>query len=143
MSDIYERINKLSLEQEEIIKLKSYLVGSQEIREQLLLALASCKSEKEEKGVLQNLFHNICDPTTNPVKHTREIDDELYFSVTSMLSKKPDFFIYREDLLDYIKRPFISAIDIFQMSYDRYFKSELPQEILNNFFVSSCNASMR
>ena len=60
-----------------------------------------------------------------------------------MLSKKPDFFIYREDLLNYIMRPFTSAIDIFQMSYDRYFQSELPQEILNNFFVSSCNASMR
>ncbi|CAG8636365.1 9665_t:CDS:2, partial [Funneliformis caledonium] len=72
--------------------------------------------------------------TTNPVKHTREIDDELYFSVTSMLCKKPDSFINREDLLDYIKRPFISAIDIFQLSYDRYFQSELPQEILNNFF---------
>jgi len=58
MSDIYERINKLSLEQEEIIKIKSYLVRSKEIREQLLLALASCKSEEEEKGVIWNLLHS-------------------------------------------------------------------------------------
>jgi hypothetical protein len=43
MSNIYKKINKLSLEKEEIIKLKSYLVESQEIREQLLLELKKKK----------------------------------------------------------------------------------------------------
>ncbi|PKY53291.1 hypothetical protein RhiirA4_425906 [Rhizophagus irregularis] len=59
MSDIYKKINELNLEKEEIIKLKSYLVGSQELREQLNLALASCESKEEENGILQNFFHNI------------------------------------------------------------------------------------
>ncbi|RIA87921.1 hypothetical protein C1645_827138 [Glomus cerebriforme] len=59
MSDIYERINELSLEEQEIIKLKSYLVGDHELRGQLCLVLASCKTEEEKKGILQNLLHNI------------------------------------------------------------------------------------
>ncbi|CAB5217553.1 unnamed protein product [Rhizophagus irregularis] len=48
----------LVLKKKEIINLKSYLVGSQELREQLQLALASCESKEEENGILQIFFHN-------------------------------------------------------------------------------------
>ncbi|PKC74506.1 hypothetical protein RhiirA1_388082 [Rhizophagus irregularis] len=48
----------LVLKKKEIINLKSYLVGSQELREQLQLALASCESNEEENGILQIFFHN-------------------------------------------------------------------------------------
>ncbi|PKY50961.1 hypothetical protein RhiirA4_467744 [Rhizophagus irregularis] len=58
MSDIYKKINELSLKKKEIINLKSYLVGSQELREQLQLALVSCESKEEENGILQIFFHN-------------------------------------------------------------------------------------
>ncbi|CAB5389591.1 unnamed protein product [Rhizophagus irregularis] len=48
----------LVLKKKEIINLKSYLVGSQELREQLQLALASCESKEEENCILQIFFHN-------------------------------------------------------------------------------------
>ncbi|POG72326.1 hypothetical protein GLOIN_2v1773854 [Rhizophagus irregularis DAOM 181602=DAOM 197198] len=50
MSDIYKKINELSLKKKEIINLKSYLVGNIHSTVQLQLALASCESKEEENG---------------------------------------------------------------------------------------------
>ena len=59
MSDIYKKINKLSLEKQEISKFKSYLIKDNETREQLCLALKSCKTEEEKQVILQDLLRNL------------------------------------------------------------------------------------
>ncbi|CAB4406862.1 unnamed protein product [Rhizophagus irregularis] len=148
MSDIYERINKLGLEQEEIIKIKSYLVRSKEIREQLLLALASCKSEEEEKGVIWNLLHSD-ERQGLTVTATNENDNMTYKTLPSWQKTKYDRLadeslkaLYLETIreereknelnLDIIKVALISLVNI---SMDVLNKSHNDDESIKIFML--------
>ncbi|PKY25128.1 hypothetical protein RhiirB3_472343 [Rhizophagus irregularis] len=126
MSDIYERINKLGLEQEEIIKIKSYLVRSKEIREQLLLALASCKSEEEEKGVIWNLLHSGLTVTA-----TNENDNMTYKTLPSWQKTK----------YDRLADESLKALYLETIREERE-KSELNLDIIKVALISLVNISM-
>ncbi|PKC68793.1 hypothetical protein RhiirA1_533946 [Rhizophagus irregularis] len=130
MSDIYERINKLGLEQEEIIKIKSYLVRSKEIREQLLLALASCKSEEEEKGVIWNLLHSD-ERQGLTVTATNENDNMTYKTLPSWQKTK----------YDRLADESLKALYLETIREERE-KSELNLDIIKVALISLVNISM-
>jgi len=70
-------------------------------------------------------------------------DNDLYISTRDMLKMIPNFLIHRENLLAYLQRPFLKAIEIHPINYNRYFQPELSTNFLEPFFTSSFNASMR
>ncbi|CAG8583644.1 13206_t:CDS:2 [Funneliformis caledonium] len=60
MSDIYEIINSLGLEEAEANKLKIYLITNHETRKELTSALAvSCGTEESKRNLLKDFLHNI------------------------------------------------------------------------------------
>ncbi|CAI2193953.1 2999_t:CDS:1, partial [Funneliformis geosporum] len=60
MSDIYEIVNNLGLDEAEANKLKIYLIKNHEIRKELNSALAvSCGTEESKRNLLKDFLRNI------------------------------------------------------------------------------------
>ena len=66
MSDIYEIINNLGLDEAEANKIKIYLITNHETRRELNSALAvSCKTEDSKRNLLKDFFRNISGMLSN------------------------------------------------------------------------------
>src|SRR5688572_2834603 len=70
------------------------------------------------------------------------MDPDLYFRVIEMLVAKPDFIPQKSDLLEWLQQPPTNPIEVIPPFYEIYFKSKLPSEYLDKYFVSSKKASL-
>ncbi|CAB4391229.1 unnamed protein product [Rhizophagus irregularis] len=108
MSDIYKKINKLSLEKQEISKFKSYLIKDNETREQLCLALESCETEEEEQVILQDLLRIIArdeHQAKGNLISSEEIEENIESYIRDSLPHEPSDDIPNDvsDISTYLK----------------------------------------
>ncbi|CAJ0632835.1 2176_t:CDS:2 [Entrophospora sp. SA101] len=137
-----EKKEELELENEDIQIIDNNMVSDCAFLELSQEDLERWKMPGGPAKTITILIENIKGETRGHEQECK-IEDSLYFSILNMLKTKPEFIPSCLDLLNYLQQPFAKPIKVNSTLYDFYLRSKIPQETLNQFFVSSDKASSR
>ena len=70
-------------------------------------------------------------------------DHDLFYSTTQILAKPPEFIPPPEKLLTWLQSPLLTPMNVCRNMYGHYFLGKASSDILNQYFVTSDNASSR